>query len=262
MTELAWIDRPGHLLARLGLIDAWRRAPVEARVALGVSAAAWIAILAGDRRDGIGGLCGAHDGLVRLLSGWRAGPWDHALLRQAEGAAAMTLAMMLPLATTSLRFVVLRSFPWRRMQATSAWAAGYLGLWFVVLLALGSLAASVRLIVLNRSALPALAFLLAAAWQASPAKTWALNACHRTRPLHPTGLRGAASCFGFGTQISVACAVSCGPMMLAAMASPAPGSAMILVFAIAVYERKVWRPRSAWTALTLVLAGAGFAVLA
>ena len=106
----------------------------------------------------------------------------------------------------------------------------------------------------------AAAFLVAAVWQVTPAKGWALRACHRTRPLKPTGLSADASCLQFGADVSAACMVSCGPMMLAAMASPWPTWALAGVFVVALRERYVWRPPIRATALALAAAG-GFLAL-
>jgi hypothetical protein len=106
----------------------------------------------------------------------------------------------------------------------------------------------------------AAAFLAAAAWQVMPAKAWALRACHRTRPLEPSGVRADASCLLFGARVSAACMVSCGPMMLAAMASPCPSLALAGVFVVALRERYVWRPPIRGTALALASAG-GFLAL-
>jgi len=101
-----------------------------------------------------------------------------------------------------------------------------------------------------------------AIWQLTPAKRWALGACHYTAPLYPTGLRADASCLTLGMRIAGACVVSCGPMMLAAMAAPVPVPALGGVFVVALFERHVWRPPTAITAGAFTLAGSALAVQA
>jgi len=243
-------DETVRYLARLSPGGLWRRAGVEEKALVAVSASSWIALIVCSGADGGAGICGGpwRGDLVVGEFGWRA-----------VMAMLMTLAMMLPLTSGSLRFVVLRSFPWRRRRSVGWWLAGYLSLWMAAILLL-SLAVSAAVAGASGGVWPAAgAFLFAAVWQLTPFKRWALRACHHTQPLYPTGVRADLASARFGARIAGACVVSCGPLMLAAMAAPAPILAMTGAFAIALFERRVWRPPIAPTAIGLALIAAGLA---
>jgi len=242
-------DETVRYLARLNPGGLWRRAGAGEKALVAVSAASWIGLIVCSGVNGGAAICGAP---------WR-GLFVGDLERRGLMASVMTLAMMLPLTSASLRFVVLRSFPWRRRRAVGWWLAGYLGLWALAILLL-SLVASAAESAARGGAWPAAgAFLFAAVWQLTPVKQWALRACHHTQPLYPTGARGDLSCAGFGVRIAGACVVSCGPLMLAAIAAPAPILAMAAAFAAALFERRVWRPPTAPTAIGLALIAAALA---
>jgi hypothetical protein len=239
-----------QLATRLGFAD--RRAPPWPWGVIAASLSGWVWLLAA-APGGFAGLCTRAGWIGRFAAEWRAGLLAPQLLGCALMALAMSVAMMLPLTMASLRYVAVRSFPWRRGRSIGAWLAAYLGLWTLAILT-----ASLPLMAVAALARPMVAagaFLLAAAWQLTPAKLWALQACHRIQPLHPTGVRADGSCFVYGARIAAACLVSCGPMMFAAMASPWPTLAMIGVFVVALYER--YRPRPSTAAASLAFAAAG-----
>jgi hypothetical protein len=236
--------------ARLGFAD--RHAPPWPWGVIAASLTGWAWLLAAGHGD-LAGLCTGTGWVGRLAAEWRAGLLAPELLGYALMALAMSVAMMLPLTMASLRYVAVRSFPWRRGRSIGAWLTGYLGLWTLAILAISL--PLMTLAALARPMVAAGAFLFAAAWQLTPAKRWALRACHRTRPLHPTGIGADGSCFVYGARIAVACLGSCGPMMFAATASPWPALAMTGVFAIALYERYRPRPHTAAAALAFTAAG-------
>ena len=233
--------------ARLNPGGLWRRAGVDEKALVAVSAASWLALIVSGGSNGAG-ICGGPWRVAIGDLGWRAAM-----------ATLMSLAMMLPLTAGSLRFVAMRSFPWRRRRSVAGWLIGYLGAWALTMLLL-SLAATAAQTAARGGVWPAAGgFLIAAVWQLTPFKAWALRACHHTQPLYPTGLRGDLSSGAFGLRIASACVVSCGPLMLAAMAAPAPILAMAGAFAVALFERRVWRPPTAPTAIGLALVAAGLA---
>jgi hypothetical protein len=241
-------DETARYLARLNPGGLWRRAGVEEKALVAFSAGGWIALIAS--ANGGGGICGGswHGAPVISDLGWRT-----------IMAALMNLAMMLPLTSSSLRFLMLRSFPWRRRRAAGWCLAGYLGLWMLATLVLSLAASAAQASAHGGVWVAAGGFLIAAVWQLTPFKQWALRACHHTQPIYPTGVRGDLACAGFGVRIAGACVVSCAPLMLAAMVAPAPILAMAGMFAIALFERRVWRPPTAPTAIGLALVAAGIA---
>jgi hypothetical protein len=245
------------LLARLGLAARWRLA--SEWWILAASLAGWVWLVAARNGRGLAELCAGPDPVARLFGEWRAGILTHQLAGCLLMALAMTLAMMLPLTIEPLRYVALRSFPWRRRRALGAWLVGYLVPW-IAAASLGSLALMTTVGGGARPWVAAAACLFAAAWQVAPVKGWALRACHRTRPLEPSGPSADASCLLFGASVSVPCMASCGPMMFAAMACPWPTLALAGVFVVALRERYIWRPPTRTTALALAAAG-GFLAL-
>jgi hypothetical protein len=239
------------LAARLG--PGGRGRPAAERWIVAASLSGWVYLLADDRGGGLAQLCSGAGWIGRLAGEWRAGLFARQMTGCVAMAFAMSVAMMLPLTLDNLRFVALRSFAWRRGRALGAWLAGYLGVWIAMASAI-SLALTAVASPAGRPLVAAIAFFAAALWQLTPAKRWALRACHRTRPLEPTGPAADASCLGFGARIGLACVVGCGPMMLAAMAAPWPTFALAGVFAVALYERYVWRPPTRATVLAFAAA--------
>lgn len=223
------------------------------------SLAGWIWLVAAGSDRGFAGLCAGPGPISRLVGEWRAGILGDQLAGCLSMSLAMTVAMMLPLTIDTQRYVLLRSFPWRRGRALAGWLVGYLVPW----IAAAWIVSLLLMIAVGPAARPwvaAAAFLFAALWQVTPLKGWALRACHRTRPLKPSGVAADASCLLFGARISASCMVSCGPMMFAAMASPWPTLALAGVFVVALRERYVQRPPTCATALALA-AASGFLAL-
>jgi hypothetical protein len=248
-----------RFLARFGVGGRWR--PASEWWIPAASLAGWIWLVAAGDARGFAGLCASGGPIGRLIGEWRAGILAGDVAGCLLMSLAMTLAMMLPLTIDAQRYVALRSFPWRRARALGGWLIGYLVPWlavtWIVSLALMTLVGPAA-----RPWVAAVGFLVAAAWQMTPAKAWALRACHRTRPLEPSGVRADASCLLFGARVGAACMASCGPMMLAAMASPWPTLARAGVFVVALRERYVWRPPIRATALALAAAGSFLALQA
>jgi len=252
--SLAYATR---FLARFGLAGRWRPASEWWVPAASLAGWGWLAV--GGNDHGFAALCAGGGPIGRLVGEWRAGILASQLAGWLLMSLAMTLAMMLPLTIDALRYVSLRSFPWRRARALGGWLIGYLVPW----IAAASIASLALMTVVGPTARPwtaAAAFLVAAVWQMTPVKGWALRACHRTRPLKPSGVSADASCLLFGVRVSAACMVSCGPMMFAAMATAWPTVALAGVFVVALRERYVWRPPTRATALALAAAG-GFLAL-
>jgi hypothetical protein len=251
------LARLARFLAGLGLFARWR--PASEWWIPAASLAGWGWLVAADQGRGFAGLCAGAGPIGRLIGEWRAGILASQLAGCLLMSLAMTLAMMLPLTIDAQRYVALRSFPWRRARALGGWLVGYLVPW----IATASIASLTLMIAIGPAARPwvaAAAFLAAAVWQVTPVKGRALRACHRTRPLKPSGLSADASCLLYGARVGGACMASCGPMMFAAMASPWPTLALAGVFVVVLRERYVWRSPTRATALALAAAG-GFLAL-
>ena len=246
-----------RLLIRLGPVRRWK--PASQWWILAASVAGWVWLAAAEDGRGLVGLCAGPSPIGRLVGEWRAGLLGGQMVGCLLMSLAMAFAMMLPLTIGAQRYVALRSYPWRRGRALAGWLAGYLAPW----IAAAWIASLVLMIAVGPTARPwvaAAAFLVAAVWQLTPLKGWALRACHKTRPLQPSGVAADASCLLFGARVGAACMASCGPMMFAAMASPWPTLALAGVFVVALHERYVWRPPTRATAFVLAAAG-GFLVL-
>jgi len=144
-------------------------------------------------------------------------PADGELLSEAGRGALlwvmMVVAMMLPLAVPGIRYVA-RMVPRRgRLGATSTFAAAYVVVWLP----------GVAVVVAVHGQMPsgwpvvATAFLLAAAWELTPAKRTALLRCHRRHVVRAGQPARRRTCLVFGLRRGGWCVVSCGPAMLALM---------------------------------------------
>ncbi|HEX3133525.1 MAG TPA: DUF2182 domain-containing protein, partial [Planctomycetota bacterium] len=87
----------------------------------------------------------------------------------------MTLAMMLPLSTGAIKATADRSMWRRRHRAIAGWLVGYVAVWMVIGVALSLITAlPLARSVLSSRLVVGGAFLLAAAWQLTPARARAL----------------------------------------------------------------------------------------
>jgi predicted metal-binding membrane protein len=127
----------------------------------------------------------------------------------------MSIAMMLPSTTGAIRLTAARSLWRRRGRAIAEWIGAFVAVWlFAGVAILGARDLAIDGGVLRPGPMPlVVGLVLAAAWQLTPIKRLALNGCHRTRPLSPSGLRADRDCLLYGAMIGRECVVSCGPMM-------------------------------------------------
>lgn len=85
----------------------------------------------------------------------------------------------------------------------------------------------------------------AAVYELTAAKRWALNRCHRSRPLPPAGVRGLAAVARFAWVNASGCVASCWPSMLAMLTAPYARPLVMGAVTVAMtYERLTRRPRS------------------
>lgn len=143
-------------------------------------------------------------------SSWTAAVWTLALWTL------MSMAMMLPSALSTARYVALNSLAWRRHRAVVTFVVSFALVWTaagaVVLLALQLVAA--RQVALGGAAWVAPAFTVAAAWQIAPVRR-RLVRCRASVPIRQRGLSAVRSCMVLGMKSGGRCVGSCWALMLA-----------------------------------------------
>jgi predicted metal-binding membrane protein len=124
----------------------------------------------------------------------------------------MSIAMMLPGAIPAVRRVALNTSRRGRRRAISKFLVVYLGVWA----AFGAVVLALLAVwkPANAELAVAAVLALAAAWQMTPLKRHALEACRRST-LPASGSAAAAPVARFGLRNGVACVGSCWAMMLA-----------------------------------------------
>jgi predicted metal-binding membrane protein len=139
---------------------------------------------------------------------------------------AMVVAMMLPAAIPSIRYVAFTSLRRRRIHAMTMFSLGFIGVWLPG--AIGAVAWHwTHPIRPNIAA--TVGFAVAALWELTPQKRRALQRCHRTIPIRLTGWDADRSCLGFGVLSGGRCIVSCGPAMLAVVVAGHSPATLALV---------------------------------
>ena len=164
-----------------------------------VGAAAWLALALRPAHEAHGSM--------------HATGWTPASL--AVEAALMFAAMMLPLSAAPLQHVRDRGPAGRRGWSAALFVAAYALPWIAAGVML--LAAARRMSAAESPAVPWLAVVAVAAFQASPAKQWCLNRCHAHPPLAPFGARAHLDVLGFGLRHAGWCIGSCAALMLLPM---------------------------------------------
>src|SRR5262245_57621725 len=191
-----------------------------------------------------------HAGTTGLLVGW----------------ALMCAAMMLPLALPAARHVAVNSFSPRRARALAVFVAAYLGVFIAPGLLLPLLDVALPGRDVHAGALVGLGLLLAAAWQVTAWKRWAVLSCSGTVPLPPAGLAADRACAEFGLRQGLRCLAACWPLMVlmaVVMVVPTtlPGSLVLVGMALAtpmtVAESRWRRRRQLIPLLAAPLAAAG-----
>jgi predicted metal-binding membrane protein len=174
--------------------------------------------------------------------------------------AVMTLAMTAPGLIPVTQHVAVNSFKRRQSRAVAEFLTAYLGLW----LAFGSLAIGLlSMLPFSRSYYPLSAALaLAAIWELTPVKRWALNRCHRSSPLPPHGFRASAGVFRFAWIHGSGCIGSCWMAMGAMLLAPGARLAWALgLTGLTSYEKLTRRPRRAARRAAALLGAAAAGVL-
>lgn len=147
----------------------------------------------------------------------------------------MTLAMMLPVVVFPIRTAAERSLWRRRHRAIAGFLIGYLAMWCLA-------GVVVALFDIHGRIAGGVAFAVAGAWQLTRWKRLALNACHRTMPLAPSGWRADRDCVRYGWRTGTRCVISCWALMLACALTGHALLATAFVMAVMLIERYTWRP--------------------
>jgi predicted metal-binding membrane protein len=167
----------------------------------------------------------------------------------------MAVATMGPAALPGIRHTARNSLRWRRRRAQVEFAGAYLAVWVGY--------GAVVLAALPRVPVPVgVALLAAAGWQLTPYKRRVLLACHRGRPLPPTGRRADRAAAGFGLRVGVSCVGSCWALMLVMAASPPSLLWTAGLAALVTTERLTRHPVRTIRVASLLLAALAFATLA
>lgn len=192
--------------------------------------------------------------------------WGSTPLMIGGGVGAWTLmaaAMTLPAAMPAAQHIATNSLTRYRWQAVAIFAAIYLGAWA----AFGLLAMSASTVLATGARGTALigVFAIAAAYELSPLKRHALNRCHRSTPLRPTGLAAVVSAVRFGWTNSSGCVGACWVAMLSMALVPA-GAQLLAALALTVIttqQKLTRRPRRARrrAAVLYAVAASGIAIL-
>jgi predicted metal-binding membrane protein len=199
---------------------------------LAMSAAAWAALLWAGASD-------THGHLVSLRPEILPAPtWP-----------LMVFAMMPPLVMDAIGHVWTRSLARRRWRQVLLFGAGYAIVWMTVGWLVAS--AAIHVGVIAGSALrAAVAVLVAACWQSTPAKQACLNRCHALPPLAAFGVAADRDVIRYGVTTGWWCVGSCWALMLAPLVIETAhgllmGAAMAVTMAVALAERQVpCRPAS------------------
>jgi predicted metal-binding membrane protein len=229
-----------------------------------LSAGAWAMLIAREPMTRMLPLClpTSINPAVRLVEDFKVAWQTGAICDALTGWFVMSLAMMPPLAVGLIRHVSIRTFAARRGRAIVEFIAAGLIPWFIVGVVALPLLISASMWVQSRSLTATVGFVIAALWQLTPMKSFALRRCHRTFPLAPAGWQADRDCLRYGFVHGTYCVGSCWAMMLAAMLAAPAWLAMLLMQTIALEERRERAPSVRAYAGALLLCSAISAVAA
>jgi predicted metal-binding membrane protein len=235
------------------------RAPAL-RWSIAPALAAWFVLFALWSQGGALALCIAPRAtlLEGILAAMAAGFATAEPARWAGEWSLMIVAMMFPLLVPMIGHVAAKSFAGRRERSVALFVTGYVLTW-----AIAAAAASVALIA-ARAGLSSLGLAssagligcaLAGLWQLAPAKQRAVNRCHGTVALRPSGPAADRDVLRFGVLHGTRCVRACGPTMVLPLLGGLGLGAMAVIFAILLAERARHRPQYGLSAVALFLLG-------
>ena len=156
--------------------------------------------------------------------------------------ALMIAAMMSPLIVGPLRHVHDRSFMRRRGRAMLLFGIGYAAIWLPAASALHAIALAATWAApapFAGVAATAAAILL---WQASPAKQWCLNRCHRRPHLAAFGITAVWDALRFGLSHGASCAGACWALMLLPIIAASGHLPLMVAVMLFVAAERLERP--------------------
>jgi predicted metal-binding membrane protein len=154
----------------------------------------------------------------------------------------MLAAMMAPVLIQPIQFVRGSSLARRRTRSTLLFVAGYTGVWICVGAVMLLLVAA-----LGSSGAPpyiplATVFIMALAWQCTPAKQACLNRCHALSAPAAFGWAADTDALVFGVTLGVWCAGSCWLWMLLPLLLPSGHLAAMAAAAVLIFCERLDDP--------------------
>jgi hypothetical protein len=160
--------------------------------------------------------------------------------------------MVAPLWVQPLSHVAWRSFAESKRLNTLLCAASGTVTWITGLMLLSALAyvaAATAAAVVPKAVAATGLCASVALWRVSAKGVAAQYRCHRSYRLRPFAPEAQQDALLFGFRSALACMLACGPAMVLPWFSHAPMTCMLLVTAIAVYDRTQFRPNHHLSAL-------------
>ena len=172
--------------------------------------------------------------------------------------ALMVVAMMLPLSAGHVRWLANRSLVRRRTWTVVLHTVGYLGVWLV----LGAVLIPAVRAVDAPVTVTVGALLAAAAWHVSPYRRRALRRCGAGRAPAVRGRPADLDCLRAGLRTGRLCTVTCGPAMVAMVATHHLAIMVAITLLLASERRRAPNPqdRAGRVAEAVGLAGVALAV--
>jgi predicted metal-binding membrane protein len=175
--------------------------------------------------------------------------------------AVMLTAMMSPLLVAPLRHVRARSLARRQPRATALFCVGYATVWMSAGVILAAIALAARAAAPRPLACFGLVLGVALVWQASPAKQWCLNGCHRRPALAAFGVAADGDALRFGLGHGAVCLGACWAAMLLPLVAGAGHLAVMATVTLLVLAERLdhpaplaWRWRGPGKALRIIAA--------
>lgn len=173
-------------------------------------------------------------------------------------ASVMVIAMMLPLAVSSIRHAA-RASPERRHRAIAGFLAGYLAVWIAAMVAIAALWTEIASLA-GWTAAVAGTVAVAALWEAVPVRKRLAHRCRRPAPRLRRGWSADAECARHGAGSGAACVGTCWALMAACVAFAHSLPVMAALFGVQLAGRYGRRDAPALSALAVL--GIGLAAVA
>ena len=221
----SWAEPLPRTTGRVADFLAWR--PEWPAVLLVATAWTWLVVEGGTEQGAVPSTTGVP------LQGAHHATGGQAPLMTLTTWSVMCLAMMLPLALPALRHVALNSVRGRRSAGMLLFGVGFLAPWLL----LGAVALPVAAQVTAGARTPgpvAVVLAVAAGWQVTALKRWAVLSCSRAVPLPPYGPRAWWSRVEFGGRQALRCLAVSWPVLVLMMVLPHGPAGLLAMAALTV----------------------------